>query len=306
MVLERCVVQDALKWRTKSGSSGSIAISETLPSLYVTLHPRWDCPGARARRLSNSRAESVPAKSTANDTLIKRRRFMTHSVFWRSKRCYASPNPSKSSCHTVGNAKKLSGLAASDDTNPSVKDAIRGDRWPRCPAFASKKKRKSTNEASAATKRKLTLVVELLTQRRVRFSSYQKMFDKGLRTFQRDLQQIEKIGEKSGFKLGGVKDWRSCRAHRYRWQNEKLNSDSKRLERILVTIAQALGEPIIRELGSRASDAAERDDFFSFAGPRLIEGTTVADICATLREACSSPMGRAAVRFRFTSASKGP
>jgi len=173
------------------------------------------------------------------------------------------------------------------------------------PEIASKKKRKSTNEASAATKRKLTLVVELLTQRRVRFSSYQKMFGKGLRTFQRDLQQIEKIGETSGFKLGGVKDGEVVELIALDGKTRKLNSDSKRLERILVTMAQALGEPIIRELGSRASDTAERDDFFSFAGPKLIEGTTVADICATLREACSSPTGRAAVRFRFTSASKG-
>jgi predicted DNA-binding transcriptional regulator YafY len=173
------------------------------------------------------------------------------------------------------------------------------------PQIASKKKRKSTNEASAATKRKLTLVVELLTQRRVRFSSYQKMFGKGLRTFQRDLQQIEKIGETSGFKLGGVKDGEIVELIALDGKTKKLNGDSKRLERILVTMAQALGEPIVRELGSRASDAAESDDFFTFAGPKLIEGTTVADICATLREACSSPTGRAAVRFRFRSASKG-
>jgi predicted DNA-binding transcriptional regulator YafY len=172
------------------------------------------------------------------------------------------------------------------------------------PAFAAKKKRKSTNEASEATKRKLALVVELLTQRRVRFSSYHTKFGKGLRTFQRDLQQIEKIGETSGFKLGGVKDGEVVELVALDGRTKNLNNDSKRLERILATMAEALGEPIVRELGSRASASAERDDFFSFAAPKLIEGTAVADICATLREACMSPTGRAAVRFRFAGAGK--
>jgi len=64
-------------------------------------------------------------------------------------------------------------------------------------------------------------------------------------------------------------------------------------------MAEALGEPIIRELGSQAPGAAERDDFFNFATPGLVEGDAVADICASLREAQCSPAGRAAVRFRY-------
>jgi predicted DNA-binding transcriptional regulator YafY len=172
------------------------------------------------------------------------------------------------------------------------------------PKFASKTKRKSTNDATASTKRKLMLVVELLTQRRVRFSSYHAKFGTTFRTFQRDLQQLEEIGKTSGFKLGGVKDGELVELVALDGRTKNLNSDSKRLERMLVTMAQALGEPLVRELGSRAADTAERDDFFSFAGPKLVEGTMVADYCATLREACSSPSGRAAVRFRFPDASK--
>ena len=167
------------------------------------------------------------------------------------------------------------------------------------PAFQTTKKRKSTNEATGPTKRKLMLVVELLTQRRVRFSSYKESFGLGFRSFQRDLQQIEKIGKTSGFELSGVKEGELVELVALDGRTKNLNRDSKQLERMLVTMAQALGEPIIRELGSRAADNAERDDFFSFAVPKLIEGSMVADICATLREAFSSPIGRAAVRFRF-------
>ena len=47
------------------------------------------------------------------------------------------------------------------------------------PAFETAKKRKSTNEATASTKRKIMLVVELLTQRRVRFSLYHEKFGLG-------------------------------------------------------------------------------------------------------------------------------
>ena len=172
------------------------------------------------------------------------------------------------------------------------------------PTFKTATKRKSTNEATEPTKRKLMLVVELLTQRRVRFSSYQAKFGLGFRSFQRDLQQLEQIGKTSGFTFSGVKDGELVELVALDGRTASLNRDAKRLERMLVTMAQALGEPIIRELGSRAADTAERDDFFSFAGPNLIEGTAVADICATLREAYSSPAGRAAVRFRFPDAGK--
>jgi predicted DNA-binding transcriptional regulator YafY len=172
------------------------------------------------------------------------------------------------------------------------------------PAFKTAKKRKSTNEATDSTKRKLMLVVELLTQRRVRFSSYHETFGLGFRSFQRDLQQLENIGETSGFTLTGVKNGELVELVALDGRTANLNRDSKQLERMLVTMAQALGEPIIRELGSRAADTAERDDFFSFAAPKLVEGTTVADICATLREACTSRAGRAAVRFRFPDTNK--
>jgi predicted DNA-binding transcriptional regulator YafY len=165
--------------------------------------------------------------------------------------------------------------------------------------YASTKKRKSSNAATASTSRKLALVVELLTQRRIRFSLYHDRFRKDFRSFQRDLQQLRKIGTTYGFAISTIKDGEFVELIALDAKTQHLNKDAKRVERLLATMARALGEPIIRELGSRASVTAERDDFFTFAVPELVEGATVADTCATLREACTSPAGRAAVRFKY-------
>jgi predicted DNA-binding transcriptional regulator YafY len=143
------------------------------------------------------------------------------------------------------------------------------------------------------------MVVELLTQHRIRYSAYHERFDKDFRSFQRDLQQLRKIGATHGFAVTTIRDGEFVELIALDGKTQSLNRDAKRVERLLATMAQALGEPIIRELGSQATASAERDDFFSFLTPQLVEGAAVADICATLREACTSPAGRAAVRFRY-------
>jgi predicted DNA-binding transcriptional regulator YafY len=159
--------------------------------------------------------------------------------------------------------------------------------------------RRPANVASDATERKLVMMFELLTQRRIRFSSYEENFNRDFRSFQRDLQQLRTIGKTNGFELSTIKDRQYVDLLSLDARNTSLNRDSGHLEALLATIAEALGEPILRQFGSRVGADVGRDDFFSFVGPKLIEGTTVADTCATLREAYSSPMGRAKVTFSY-------
>jgi len=109
------------------------------------------------------------------------------------------------------------------------------------------KTRKSSNEAPESVVRKIGMIVELLRHQRIALSRYAAQYERDYRSFQRDLQQLRKIGVHAS---GG----------------------------------QSLGAD---------------DDFFAFATPQLIEGSTVADVCATLYEAQSSPDGRAAVRFSY-------
>lgn len=163
-------------------------------------------------------------------------------------------------------------------------------------------KRRSANVASDATERKLVMMFELLTKRRIRFSSYEKSFKRDFRSFQRDLQQIREIGKTSGFKISTIKDQQYVTLLSLDARNTSLNRESGRFEALLASMAAALGEPISREFGSRVGADVAHDDFFSFVGPKLIEGTNVADVCATLREANSGPMGRAKVNFGYPDA----
>ena len=162
--------------------------------------------------------------------------------------------------------------------------------------------RRSSNEATEATERKIVMIYELLTQRRIRFSNYATNFSRDYRSFQRDLQQLRKIGEANGFALSNIKHGEYVELLSVDARGTTLNKDANRLEALLATMAQALGEPIVRQFGPRVEAQAGRDDFFSFVAPKLIEGTAVADTCALLRDAYGGPTGRAKVRFRYPDA----
>jgi len=165
--------------------------------------------------------------------------------------------------------------------------------------FGSGKSRKSTNEAPESVVRKIGMIVELLRHQRIRFSRYAAQYERDYRSFQRDLQQLRKIGVHAGFAISQIKDNEFVELVALDNKTRNLHRGAERVERLTATIAQSLGEPIVRELGSGQRSQDAHDDFFSFTTPQLIEGSAVADICATLSDAQSSPNVRAAVRFRY-------
>jgi predicted DNA-binding transcriptional regulator YafY len=165
--------------------------------------------------------------------------------------------------------------------------------------FGSGEARKSSNDAPESVVRKIALIVELLRQRRIRFSAYEREYARDFRSFQRDLQQLRKIGVLAGFEISNIQNRELVELVALDGKVRKLALDAERVERLTVTIARSLGEPIVRELGSNSTSNTPGDEFFVIATPKLIEGTAVADICATLREAQSSTSGRAIVRFRY-------
>jgi hypothetical protein len=148
------------------------------------------------------------------------------------------------------------------------------------------------------------MMLDLLTQRRVRFGSYHAAFDRDYRSFQRDLSQLRKIGEEHGFEISNIKNGEYAELIKLKPVAARLNRDASRLEHLLTAMAQAMGTPIVREFGSRLVTDAADDEFFSFIGPKLAHGTFVADICSTLREASLNPMGRARVVFRYPDADR--
>jgi len=174
----------------------------------------------------------------------------------------------------------------------------------RADIFSSGKMRKSSNEAPESVVRKIGMIVELLRHQRIAFSRYAAQYERDYRSFQRDLQQLRKIGVHAGFQISHIKDNEFVDLVALDKKTRNLHRGAERVERLTATIAQSLGEPIVRELGSIPQSQGAHDDFFAFATPQLIEGSAVADICATLYDAQSSPNGRAAVRFRYHGSGK--
>lgn len=160
--------------------------------------------------------------------------------------------------------------------------------------FSAGRAGKSSNDATESVVRKVAMIVELLSQRSIRFSAYQAEYERDYRSFQRDLQQLRKIGVHAGFSISHIKNNELVELVALDGKTRNLNRSAERVERLTATIARALGEPIVRELGSGPAGSLADDDF--------VAGTAVADICATLRQSHSSQPGRAAVRFSTPSA----
>ena len=152
---------------------------------------------------------------------------------------------------------------------------------PESSIFGSGKSRKSSNDATESVDRKIAMIVELLSQRRIRFSAYAEQYSRDYRSFQRDLQQLRKIGVHAGFEISKIKDEELVELTALNGKTRNLNRSAERVERLTATIARALGEPIVRELGSSPASKLAADEFFVITTPKLIEGTAVADICTT-------------------------
>jgi predicted DNA-binding transcriptional regulator YafY len=167
------------------------------------------------------------------------------------------------------------------------------------PDFDSGTGRTSSNEASESVVRKVAMIVELLRQKNIRFSEYERQYHRDYRSFQRDLQQLRAIGVEAGFTISNIADKELVRLLATNDKVKNLNRGAERAERLMATIARALGEPISRELGSSGASKGADDDFYMFATPKLIGGSAIADIAELLRAAHSSPAGRAAVRFKY-------
>jgi predicted DNA-binding transcriptional regulator YafY len=163
-------------------------------------------------------------------------------------------------------------------------------------------KTKSTlgNEASAAVARKLWLLVELIRRRRLTFSEYARIHERDYRTFQRDLQQLRRLGETSGFKLSEIKDSERVELIEFEARLGQANEEQQRLIALVESIAVALGQPIARKLQPLvgAGAATKNEEFFRFAMPKLLDESRAAEIARTLERAWRN--GPARVRFEYT------
>lgn len=160
-------------------------------------------------------------------------------------------------------------------------------------------RRRDPGEASESVARKIWLLMELLRHRRVRFTEYAALHARDKRSFQRDLQQLRAIGKTAGFAISKVESGDLVRLISYDTTLRRLDDARPPLLRLLAELARTLGEPIQGELSAIAQSAPEGEVFLHVHAPKLVEGSQVAKVYEKLKDAWSSPAGRASVWFRY-------
>jgi predicted DNA-binding transcriptional regulator YafY len=160
-------------------------------------------------------------------------------------------------------------------------------------------RRRDAGEASESVARKIWLLMELLRHRRVSFKEYAALHARDKRSFQRDLQQLRKIGKTAGFAISKLERGDLVQLISYDATLRRLDDARPPLLRLLAELARTLGEPIQGELSVIAESAPEGEVFLHVQAPKLVDGSQVAKVYEKLKDAWSSPAGRATVRFRY-------
>jgi predicted DNA-binding transcriptional regulator YafY len=160
-------------------------------------------------------------------------------------------------------------------------------------------RRRDAGEASESVARKIWLLMELLRHRRVSFTEYAALHARDKRSFQRDLQQLRTIGKTAGFAISKLERGDLVKLISYDATLRRLDDARPPLLRLLAELARSLGEPIQGELSVIAQSAPEGEVFLHVQAPKLVDGSQVAKVYEKLKDAWSSPAGRATVRFRY-------
>jgi len=145
-------------------------------------------------------------------------------------------------------------------TKASGRGRVQTFRMARADIFSSGKikTRKSSNEAPESVVRKIGMIVELLRHQRIALSRYAAQYERDYRSFQRDLQQLRKIGVHAGFEISHIKNNEFVDLVALDKKTRNLHRGAERVERLTATIAQSLGEPIVRELDFRRAILGRR------------------------------------------------
>jgi len=170
--------------------------------------------------------------------------------------------------------------------------------------FATGVRKKSTNEASDSVIRKISIVVDLLRNKRISFESYRERFSGTYRSFQRDLQQLRDIGAFSGFAISPIKNGEYATLETYDGKIRVLHRESEKKEQLIGDVARSMGQPIVAEIGDIGGPSGSPEErFYHFAAPTIIDDgeSRISKICSELRAAWSS---KALVRFAYPDAKR--
>lgn len=158
--------------------------------------------------------------------------------------------------------------------------------------------RRNSEDPAGALIRKVSLLVELLRNKRITLSVAARNFDVSERSIERDIKHLRNIGEAAGFKVSNKKgDQYELVEFEGR---SNVASGQNGIANVLAEMVKALGAPIAdlaQGLSVEAQPEGER--FLHIVMPQLVEGSNVARVCAELEAAWK---GSAQVEFTYRGA----
>ena len=148
------------------------------------------------------------------------------------------------------------------------------------------KPRKSGNPAQA-TVRKISLLLDLVRNKRISLRASERHYGCSERTLLRDLQELRTIGETAGFRISDRQPGDIFELSEFKAQPTRLVGAEKRLRQLIAELLKAFGEPTVRAAGDIAKT---KDGDPSFLGrsnrpPRLrAPGATTSSLATSPRE----------------------
>jgi hypothetical protein len=141
------------------------------------------------------------------------------------------------------------------------------------------------------------VLLELLRSKAIRFSTYEHVYGRDYRSFQRDLQHLRKIGEEAGFKISPIANRERAELSLVDSQLRSLDA-SPRVVALISALSGALGAPVAREFG-QLGQSADQTGFLRLLLPLLVEQTQIAETYDRLKAAWEVRPGPALVTFQY-------
>lgn len=145
--------------------------------------------------------------------------------------------------------------------------------------------RRNPEDPAGALIRKVSLLVELLRNKRISLSVAAHNFDVSQRSIERDVKHLRNIGEAAGFRLSNKLKGDYYELLEFEGRS-RVASGQQGIANVLAEMVKALGAPIAdlaHGLSVEAQPEGER--FLHIVMPQLVEGSNVAKVAAELEAA---------------------
>ena len=157
------------------------------------------------------------------------------------------------------------------------------------------KPRKSGNPAQA-TVRKISLLLDLVRNKRISLRASERHYGCSERTLLRDLQELRTIGETAGFRISDRQPGDIFELSEFKAQPTRLVGAEKRLRQLIAELLKAFGEPAVRAAGDIAKTKDGDPSFLRIVQPQLVDGSAVGTAYEQLESAWHAG---ARVEFRY-------